>query len=326
MKRRDFIVLCTAGASWPILARAQQRPRKVGIVWHAGSAEEEDPYFGAFHRTMQELGYINGKTIELVDRFPDEKPEQFKNFVAELIALPVDVLVTVTLPAALVAQRQTKTIPIVFVLVSEPVQSGLVNSFARPGGNVTGLTQVALELSAKRLELLKGAFPRMARVGILVNANDQATMLRVINENKVAGGALGLEIEPAEVRSLDDFEPAVNRLADSHCEGIVAAPDGLTFQGRSLLAQLARARRLPLMMFSRESLVTGALMSFGPDYKEIFRRAAFYVDKILKGERPADLPVEAPTKFEFLVNLTTAKALGVELPPTMLTQADEVIE
>jgi putative tryptophan/tyrosine transport system substrate-binding protein len=325
MKRREFIVYCAAaGASWPLAA--QRRNKRVGILWHAGSAQEEMPYFDALHKALRELGYIDGNTIVLEDRFPNEKPELFAALADELLALPVDVLVTVTLPATLVAQTATKTIPIVFILVPDPVGSKLVDTFARPGGNITGLTQIAVELSAKRLQLLKEAFPRIARVALVVNANDQQTKDRVVAENVGAARALGLELQPVEVRSVQDFGQAFDRIVDSGSEGIVVYPDGLTYQGRALLAQYARERRLPLVVFSRESLDAGALMSYGPDYKDIFRRAAFYVDKILKGEKPADLPVELPTKFELFVNLKTAKSLGIELPPTLVTRADDVIE
>jgi putative ABC transport system substrate-binding protein len=327
MKRREFIVLCiAAGASRPLSARTERPSKRVGVLWHAGSAQEEMPYFDGLHQALAELGYVDGKTITLEDRFPNEKPEEFAGLAAELAALPVDVFVAVTLPAALAAQVATKTIPIVFILVPDPVRSKLVNSFARPGGNITGLTQIAVELSAKRLELLKEAFPRIARVALIVNANDQQTMRRVIQENKTAASALGLDIQPVEVRSLQDFEQACDRIVESRLEGIVVYPDGLTYQGRTLLARYARERRLPLVVFSRESLIAGALMSYGPDYTNIFRRAAMYIDRILKGDKPADLPVELPTKFELFVNLKKAKSLGIELPPTLLTRADEVIE
>jgi putative ABC transport system substrate-binding protein len=327
MKRREFITLIgSSAAAWPFAVEVQHRRNRVGIIWHAGSAKEEMPYFEALHNTLRELGYIEGDTIILEDRFPNEKPELFNSLAAELISLPVDVLVAVTLPAAVAAQIATKTIPIIFILVPDPVRSKLVNSFAKPGGNITGLTQIAVELSAKRLELLKEAFPRIARVALIVNASNQQTMERVVEENRTAANALGLELQPVEVRSLLDFKQAFDRMADSQTEGVVVYPDGLTYQGRALMAGFAREHRLPLVVFSRESLIAGALMSYGPDYKSIFRRAAFYIDKIVKGEKPADLPVEAPTKFEFFVNLKTAKSLGIELPPILLTRADEVIE
>jgi putative tryptophan/tyrosine transport system substrate-binding protein len=327
--RREFITLIGgAAATWPLAARAQPTKKmpKVGVLWHAGSAEEEAIYLGALKQGFNDLGYIDGKTIALEHRFPNEQPERFASLAAELAALPVDVLVAVTLPAALAAQRATTTIPIVFILVPEPVRSKLVNSFARPGGNITGLTQIAVELSAKRLELLKEAFPRMTRVALLANANDQQAMHRFMDETKTAAIALGLIVQPVEVRSLGDFEQAFDKMVDSRLEGIVVYPDGLVYQGRILMAQYARTRHLPLMVFSRESLVAGALMSYGPDYQNIFRRAAVYVDKILKGEKPADLPVELPTKFQFFINLKTAKALGVDVAPSLLTRADEVIE
>jgi putative ABC transport system substrate-binding protein len=329
VKRREFItIIGGAAVAWPIAARAQPTKKipKVGVLWHAGSAEEEAIYLGALKLGFNDLGYIDGKTIALEHRFPNEQPERFASLAAELAALPVDVLVAVTLPAALAAQRATTTIPIVFILVPEPVRSKLVNSFARPGGNITGLTQIAVELSAKRLELLKEAFPRMTRVALLANANDQQAMHRFMDETKTAATALGLDVQPVEVRSLGDFEQAFDKMVDSRLEGIVVYPDGLVYQGRTLMAQYARTRHLPLMVFSRESLVAGALMSYGPDYQNIFRRAAVYVDKILKGEKPADLPVELPTKFQFFINLKTAKALGIDVPPSLLTRADEVIE
>ena len=327
MRRRQFLaVVGGAAAAWPLRARAQRRIKKVGILWHAGSAQEEMPYFGALHKALKDLGYVEGQTIDVEDRFPNENPELFTRLAAELVALPVDVLVTVTLPATLAARAATTAIPTVFVLVPDPVGAKLVDSFARPGGTITGLTQIAVELSAKRLELLKEAFPRISRVALIVNANDRRTFDSVVTENKSAAQALGLEIEPVEVRSLDDFGRAFDQIAADRLEGIVVYPDGLTYQGRSSLAQHALERKLPLVMFSRESLAAGALMSYGPDCSNLFRRAAFYVDRILKGEKPADLPVELPTKFEFFVNLKTAKSLGVELPPTLLSRADDVIE
>jgi putative tryptophan/tyrosine transport system substrate-binding protein len=219
MKRREFIILLgtTTGAGWPLTAAARPT-KKVGVLWHAGDAEQEAPYFGALHQGLSDLGFIDGKTVTFEDRFPNEQPERFASLAAELAAVPVDVLVAVTLPAALAAQRATATIPIVFILVPEPVRSKLVDSFARPGGNITGLTQIAVELSAKRLELLKEAFPRIARVALVVNANNQRTMDRVVEENKTAAGALGLNILPVEVRSLHDFEQAFDKIVDSRLE------------------------------------------------------------------------------------------------------------
>lgn len=328
MQRRDFITLLSGTFVWPLSAHAQQRGRvpRVGVLWHAGSAEEEAIYLGALRQGLVGLGYIDGRTITLEHRFPNEQPERFVSLAAELVGLKVDVLVAVTRLGAVAAQRATRAIPIVFLLVPDPVGTKLVNSLARPGGNIIGLTNIAVELSAKRLAFFKEAFPRVTRVALLVNATDQQGMQRYIDETKIAATSLGLDVQPVEVRSIEEFEQAFDKVVEGRFEGVLTVPDGLFYQGRTLMAQSAVTRRLPLMVFSRETLQAGGLMSYGPDYSAIFRRAAVYVDRLLKGETPADLPVEVPTKFEFLINLKTAKALGVELSPMLLSRADEVIE
>ena len=329
MKRREFMTLVGgAAAAWPLAALGQpiKKLPKVGVLWHAASAEEEAIGLGALTRGFSDLGYIDGKTIALHHRFPAELTERFASLSAELAAIPVDVLVAVTQPAALAAQRATATIPIVFILVPEPVGSKLVNSLARPGWNITGLTNIAAELTAKRVQLLKEAFPRMTRLTLLVNPNDQQAMHRFIDEAKTAAAALGLDVQPLEVRSLGEFEQAFDNMVDSRSEGVITTPNGLFYLGRVLAAQLAVKRRLPLMVQNRETLEGGALMAYGPDIQVLFRRAAVYVDKILKGEKPADLPVEVPTKFQFLINLKTAKALELTLPESLLLRADEAIE
>jgi putative tryptophan/tyrosine transport system substrate-binding protein len=275
---------------------------------------------------LKDLGYIDGRTIELEHRFPNEIPERFAALAAELAALKVDVLVAVSDSAAVAAQHATTTIPIVFIAVPDPIGAKLVTSLAHPGGNITGLTTIATELSGKRLSLFKEAFPRMTRVALLVNANDQQAMHRHIDETQTAASALGLSVHPVEVRSLEEFERAFDRIADARLEGIAVTANALLWQGRTLPAQLALVRRLPLMGVSRAFMEPGALMTYGPDLPAIFRRAAVYVDKILKGEKPANLPVEQPTKFELIVNLKTANALGITIPPSIMVRADEVIE
>jgi putative ABC transport system substrate-binding protein len=328
MRRREFIAVVGGAATWSLVARAQQRGRvpRVGVLWHAGSAEEEAIYLGAFEQGLKSLGYVDGKTIILEHRFLNEQPERFVSLAAELVGLRVDVLVAVTRLGALAAQRATRAIPIVFLLVPDPIGTKLVNSLARPGGNITGLTNIAVELSAKRLAFFKEALPRVTRVALLVNATDQQGMQRYIDETKIAATSLGLDVQPIEVRSIEEFEQAFDKVIEGRSEGVLTVPDGVFYQGRALAAQSAVKRRLPLMVFSRETLQAGGLMSYGPDYPAIFRRAAIYVDKIFKGETPADLPVEQPTKFEFLVNLRTAKALGLEISPMLLSRADEVVE
>jgi len=328
MQRRQFIALMGGAAAWPLTARGQPRAKtpKIGVLWHAGSAEEEAIYLGELRKGLDGLGYIDGKTIALEHRFPNEQPERFVSLAAELAALKPDVLIAVTQQAAVAAQRATTTIPIVFIVVPDPVGVKLVDSLSRPGGNITGLTHIAVELSGKRLAVFKEAFPRMTRVALLVNANNPQTTKRYIDETKTAATELGLDIRPVEVRALTDFDQAFDRIVDGRLEGVAVPADPLFYQGRSLMAQAAITRRLPLMAYSRETLEAGALMSYGTDQRRIFRRAAVYVDKILKGEKPADLPVEQPTKFEFLINNKTAKAIGYTISESLLLRADEVIE
>jgi ABC-type uncharacterized transport system substrate-binding protein len=328
MLRRRFMTILGCAAVWPLGAQAQQRSKvpRVGILWHAGSAEEEAVYLSAVTQGLADLGYIDGKSIALEHRFPNEEPERFVSLASELVSLRVDVLVAVTRLAAVAAQRATTTIPIVFIVVPDPVGTKLVNSLARPGGNITGLTSIAAELSAKRLAFFKEAFPQMKRVALLVNANDRQGMLRFIDESRSAATVLGLDLQPIEVRSVGDFEPACDRIAEARFDGIVVGADGLFYQGREAIAQAALKRQIPLMVYSRETLEAGALMSYGTDVRQIFRRSATYIDKILKGEAPAELPVEQPTKFEFLVNLKSARSIGLQLSPMVLAQADHVIE
>lgn len=328
MQRRDFIALIGSTVGWPLAARGQPTTKipKVGVLWHAGSADEEAIYLGELRQGLNGLGYVDGKTIALEHRFPNEQPERFVSLAAELAALKPDILVAVTQQAAVAAQKATTTIPIVFIVVPDPVGVKLVDSLSRPGGNITGLTHIAVELSGKRLAVFKEAFPRMTRVALLVNANNQQTTKRYIDETKTAATALGLDIQPVEVRSLADFDRAFDRIVEGRLEGVAVPADPLFYQGRSLMAQAAITRRLPLMVYSRETLEAGALMSYGTDQRRIFRRAAVYIDKILKGEKPADLPVEQPTKFDFLINNKTAKAIGFTISESLLLRADEVIE
>ena len=329
MQRREFITLFGGGAvAWPLAARGQpaQKMPKVGVLWHAGSAEEEAIYLSELQQGLTSLGYVDGKTIALENRFPNEQPERFVTLATELAALKVDVLVAVTQQAAKAAQRATTTIPIVFIVVPDPVGAKLVNSLASPGGNITGLTHIALELSGKRLAVFKEAFPQMTRMALLVNANNQETTKRYIDEAKAAATALGLDVQPVEVRSLADLNEAFDKIVAGRLEGVAVPAEPLFYQGRSLVSQAAIARRLPLMVHSRELLEAGALMSYGPDQRRIFRRAAGYVDLILRGEKPADLPVEQPTKFEFLINNKTAREIGFSISESLLLRADEVIE
>jgi putative ABC transport system substrate-binding protein len=326
MRRRKSIAGLAVAAAVPLAAGAQQKIPIVGVLWHAASAEEETIFLGALKQGFGALGYVDGKMIAREHRFPAEQPEKFVSLAAELATIPVDVLVAATKQAALAAPQVTTIIPIVLILVPEPVGLKLVNSLARPGGNIMGLTNISTELTSKRFQFLNETFPRMTRVALLVNPNDQQSTLRFIDEAKTAATALGLHIETMEVRSLEAFEQAFDRMAERRSEGVITASSGLMYQGHVLAARCAAARHLPLIAHSRETLEVGALMAHGPDDITIFRRAAGYVDKILKGQKPTDLPLEVPSNFEFLINLKTAKELGLTLSESLLLRADEVIE
>jgi putative ABC transport system substrate-binding protein len=328
IRRREVITfLGGAVAAWPHIVQAQ-RPKgisRIGILWHAANAEEEGPYLEAVRQGFRDLGYVEGRTITIENRFPNEEPEKFRKMANELVSLSPDVLLAAGASASIAAKNATGTIPVVFMAVPDPVQSKLVDGLARPGGNVTGLSNFAVQLSAKRLEYLKEAVPALSRVALLINPNVPITR-KYMDESEVAASQLRLTVHPVEVRSTDELESAFDAMVKARVQAIAVNAEGLFFQGRTIVAKLALARRLPTCVYSRETLEAGALLSYGPDQPAIFRRAAVYADRILKGAKPAELPVEQPTRFEFLINLKTAKALGLTLPPSVLLRADQVIE
>jgi len=295
-------------------------------TWHAANAEEEKFPLSQFRLGLQDVGYVEGKNIILENRFPAEQPDRFEVLAAELVQINVDIMFTVTRLAALAAQRATKTIPIVFMAVADPVGSKLVDSLARPGGNITGLTNFAYDLTAKRVEFLKAVVPTVSHVALLVNPNDRDSAKTYIEESHAATNKLGLVLQPVEVRTSGDLLSAFSKTIDDQVDGVVVSQDGLFYAARKVIADLAFARKLPLAVYSRETLDAGALLSYGPSNYRIFRASGAYIDKILKGAKPADLPVEQPTKFEFIINLKTAKSIGIDVPPMLLTRADEVIE
>jgi putative tryptophan/tyrosine transport system substrate-binding protein len=327
MRRRAFITLLGGAACWPVAARAQERRQipRVGVLWHAASAEEEGPLFTALVEGFRALGYIDGQNIILEHRFPNEMPERFTSMAAELVSLNVDVIVSSGNNAASYAKNATATIPLVLMLISDPVGIGLVESLARPGGNATGLSFFTSELIGKRLQLLKETVPDLSRVAQLVNPLARISRLYT-DLTQTAAAQLGLTVERFEARSRDELEPAFEAMARAGMQAFVTNADGLAYSQRELIGKLALKTRLPSAVFMRETLVPGTLLSYGVDSLVICRRAAVYVDKILKGAKPGELPVEQPTKFEFLVNLKTAKALGITISPLLLSQADEVIE
>ena len=331
MRRREFFAMVGGGAivAWPLLARAQRYASpipRLGILWHAANEEEEAVYLGAVRKGLGDFGYVEDKNIILENRFPAEIPERFISLAAELATLNVNVLVAINRIAALAAQRATTTIPIVFVAVPDPVGSKLVASLARPGGNITGLSNFALDLTAKRVEHLKQLVPNVSKIALLINPNDKDTSRRYVEEGQAAADKLRLKLSPIEVRAAGDLPPAFSKMRTDGIDGVVVTQDGLFFATRQSIANLALSHRLPLIVYSRETVEAGALASYGPSNYGIFRRSAFYIDRILKGSKPADLPVEQPTKFEFIINLKTARALGSAVPATLLAHADEVIE
>jgi putative ABC transport system substrate-binding protein len=295
------------------------------MLWHAASAQEEGPYLEAVLEGLRDHGYFDGRTVTIDNRFPNEDPERFRRMAAELVALQPDVLLAAGAPAAAAAKSATTTVPIVFIVVPDPIGSKLVDNLARPSGNVTGLTNFAGQLSAKRLEYLKQTVPGLSRVALLINSGVQITR-RYVEESEEAAKALSLTLLAVDARVLDDLPKAFDAMAKERAQAAVVNAEGLFFQGRALMARLAVERRLPLCVYSRETLSAGALISYGPDHRAIFRRAAAYADKIIKGAKAAQLPIEQPTQFELLVNKKTAKALGITIPDSILARAHEVFE
>jgi putative ABC transport system substrate-binding protein len=325
MKRREVMALIAGAATWPIGLRAQQHGRvpKVGVLWHAADADGEWPYYGCLLDGFGELGYAPGK-IELIHRFPDEKPEKFQSMAAELVALAPDVLVGVG-GAAPYVKKATSDIPVVFMYVADPIGAKLVESIRRPGGNATGLTNFGLELVGKRLEYLKEIVPSLTKVAMMVNPTNPISNFYVEQSN-AAGPKLGLTCKPYNIGTLDDIAPAFDAMVSDGMEAVTFNAESLFYVGKKKIAELALARKLPCCGYVKEVLDAGSLISYGADQRLIARRTAYFVDRILKGEKPAEMPVEQPTRFQLCINLTTARALGLTIPPTLLASADEVIE
>ena len=327
MRRRDFVA-ATCGAMASVLsgarAQASKMPR-VGVLWHAGSAAEEGAYYTGLAEGFRDLGYIDGRNIILEHRFPNEMPERFRSMVAELVALKVDVLVTVGTQTAPYARDATTSIPVVFIFVPDPVGSGFVNSLARPGKNMTGLSHFGKDLVLKRLQFLSELIPGLSRVGLLVNPDTEvATLYQRVTDS--AAIELGLENQTFEARSLEELGPAFDAMVKAGMQAVTINGEGLVYQRRVGVAQMTLARRLPLAVWSRETFEAGALMSYGADQVAMSRRGPVFVDKILKGAKPGDLPVEQPTKLEFLINRKVATTLGITVPLALLVRAEQVIQ
>ena len=327
MNRRTFIgTVALSPTLAPLAAHAQETRRvpKVGVLWHAANIEEETPYFQALSEGFRQLGYVEERNIALEHRFPDEKPDLFTSMATELVSLKPDVLIGVG-SAAPYLKRATSTIPMVFMYVPEPVGAGLVETVRRPGGNATGLTNFSVELSGKRLQYLKEIVPSVSRVALLINPNAKISGLYV-NQSNEAAPKLGLATQAFEVRSLSELDRAFDAMVKAGMQAVVVNAESLFYQGKERIAKLAVARRLPTCVWVKEVLEAGALLSYGTDQRAIARRVAVYVDRILKGEKPADMPVEQPTRFELIINLKTARVLRLTIPQSILLQADQVID
>jgi putative ABC transport system substrate-binding protein len=324
LKRRTFITLLGGAASWPLAARAQQaeRVRSIGLLGTA-SASTWTPWTAAFVRRLRELGWIEGQTVAIEYRWAEGRNARFVEIAAEFVRLKVDVILT-SGAAVLAAKQATSVIPIVFALASDPLGGGMVASLARPGGNVTGLSLQAPDLGGKRLELLREVVPGMRRLAVVADVGYPASV-QEMREVEAAARTLGFEIVKLEIRRVEDIAPVFEALKGG-AQALYVCTGPLVDNNRIRINALANAARLPTMNILRESVEAGGLMSYGPNISDLFRRAADYVDKILRGAKPADIPVEQPTRFQLVINLKTAKALGLTVPDTLLARADEVIE
>jgi len=321
--RRDFITLLGGAAAWPMGARAQQPGKLPTIGFLGADASAFSPWTAAFVAHLRELGWIENRNIAIEYRWSEGRTERYAEIAAEFVRLKVDVIVTVGSAVPTVVQVTT-AIPIVFAVAIDPVGNGLVASLAKPGGNVTGLSLQAAHLAGKRLELLREVVPQLRRLAIIFNAGNAQPVLEM-RETEAAARTLGIEVVPLEIRRVADFSPAFQAFR-GNADALYVAIDQLMVANLMRILTLALGARLPTIFSTRDFVRGGGFMSYGPSYTERFARAADYVDKILRGAKPGEIPVEQPTKFELVVNLITAQALGLEVPPTLLARADEVIE
>jgi putative tryptophan/tyrosine transport system substrate-binding protein len=325
MRRREFIALLGASAlPWMLPARAQSNRKiaRVGVLWHAGNVEEEREYLTVLVKAFSDLGYIEGKNVEFLHKFPAEQLDRYPALARELVESNVDVAIAVSPPGAVALKQITSTIPVVFVVVPDPVGFGLVASLAHPGSNLTGLSVLAVDLSGKCLALLKEAAPGLTRVALFVDRQSQP---RLISACEAAAKSNELSFRPVIISAPDAIEAAFAQARSDRVDGIVVA-GSMLFTERARVGALALAHRMPAIGFIAEMVPYGLLMSYGPDLLDYFRRAAGYADKILHGAKPADLPVEQPTRIKQVINLKAARALGLTIPPSLLVTADEVIE
>jgi len=324
VKRRTFITLLSGTAAWPLAARAQQG--KLPTIGFLGTATLSTMSFrvAALVQRMRELGWIDGRNVAIEYRWAEGRSERLTQIAAEFVRLKVDVIVTQGTPPTLAAKKATAVIPIVSVVMGDPVGNDLVASLARPGGNVTGFSIQTPDIAGKRLELLREVVPGLRRVAFMGNI-DNPIVPQELREVQVAADALGIEVTTLEIRRAQDIMPSFETL-NNRAEALYLASEGLVDANRLRVNILALGARLPTMWSTRELVEAGGLLAYGPSFPDLYRRAGDLVDKILRGAKPDAIPVEQPTKFDLVVNLIVAKALGLEIPPTLLTRADEVIE
>ena len=326
MKRREFITLLGGAAvAWPLAARAQQ-PATLPTIGYLGASPPEvaSQWTAAFVQRLRELGWIEGRTIAIEYRWADGRSERFAEIAAEFVRLKVNLIFTYSTPSVVAAKQVTSSIPIVFPTAGDPVGNKLVVSLARPGGNVTGLSTQQTDTASKRIELFREVVPGLRRLAILANVGSSNAVVDM-DEVRVVADTLGLGVVRSEIRRAEDIVPAFEALR-GRADALYVCADPLVTTKRVHINTLALGMRLPTMYAFRAFVDSGGLISYGPNFPDLFRRAAEIVDKILRGTRPADIPVEQPTKFDLVINLITAKALGLTVPPTLLARADEVIE
>jgi putative ABC transport system substrate-binding protein len=329
MRRREFITLLGGAAAWPLAARAQQpeRMRRIGVLMaYAEGDREGEGFVAAFREGLQQLGWAEGRNIRMDFRWAALDAESMQQFAKELVALKPDLILSHVTPTTAALMQQTRTIPIVFALVADPVGSGFVASFPRPGGNATGFTNIEPTMPGKWLELLKEIAPRTARVAALFNPATAPYAEFYLVPLKTAATSFAVEVTVAPVHDTSELESVIAAQAREQNGGLIVMPDTFTVAHRAEITLLAARYRFPAVYPFRFFTELGGLLSYGNDLTDQFRRAAIYADRILKGAKPSELPVEAPVKFELVINLKTAKALGLEIPPTVLARADEVIE
>jgi putative ABC transport system substrate-binding protein len=325
MRRRTFIMLFgSAAATWPLASHAQPKIPRIGFMGNSTAALEAN-LVDAFREGLRELGYEEGRNIAIEYRWADGNYDEFPALVAELIAAKVDAIVTAGTPAALAVKKATTTVPLIMVAVGDPVGTGLVPSLARPGGNLTGLSSIAPDLEGKRLQLLREVVPALSHVAMFINSLNPFHVSSM-RQARAAAQAMGIKLQLHDIRKSEDLDDAFAAIRKERPDALLILADRIFLHNRERMMDFTKEQRLPNVNAYKELVEVGGLMSYGPSYEDMHKRAAIYIDKILKGAKPADLPIEQPSKFTFIVNLKSAKALGVTVPSQLLGLADQLIE